>query len=389
MVFVPCMASLSLYMKVDQFSLAGGRIVYAQQQITEPQQAHFVLLFTSRARMEEPDWLQVVQQQYKGVPVVSCSTSGEIYELELQEDSISAVAVMFENTAVEIASTHIDVAAESFQAGQQLAQKLNNPSIKHLLVFSDGWIANGTQLIQGLYSELGKGVTISGGLAGDGANFSKTMVGLNNDINAGNAVAIGLYGDALQVGYGTHGGWNEYGPCMQITRYDGRTVYELDGKPALDLYKEHLAQDADGLPGTALLYPVAISAEGSAEELVRTVFGIDEINKALVLGEPVTGNCSLRFMKAHFDNLLQGVDDAAQQALDNLQKAPQLALVVSCIGRKLLFGQDIDQELTITRQKLGQQTVALGFYSYGEICPVNKEFAKLHHQMLTVTTLAE
>jgi len=376
-------------MNIDQFLITEGEISYSQQRIAHPKHASFVLVFTSRTLLETPQWLSLIYDRYPDIPVVSCSTSGEIYESDLYEESVVALAVQLEKTVAKVNIQKLKETDESFETGKLLGAELVQKDLKHILVFSDGWRINGSDLIRGIYSELPAGVTVSGGLAGDGANFSKTLVGLNDEIEEGIVVGIGLYGDHLAIGFGNHGGWSEKSEPLEVTGVRGRELYKLSNQNALKLYREFMGDDANGLPGKALLYPLAVTLPGTTNAVVRTVFNVDEIEGSISLGEPVPSGSSIQFMRAQFDDLLSGVEKAAKVASANLSLEPQLALVVSCIGRKLLFDKRIEEELTITQKALGDDTVVGGFYSYGEICPIRKDLAELHHQMLTVTLLAE
>src|SRR5438876_246695 len=81
--------------------------------------------------------------------------------------------------------------------------------------------------------------------------------------------AIGFYGDNVRVTHGSKGGWDIFGPERRVTKSSGNVLYELDGKPALKLYKDYLGERAKGLPATALLFPLAVRAEnGSSKQLV-------------------------------------------------------------------------------------------------------------------------
>ena len=376
-------------MQVDQFIVAANQISYSQKNITSPEQVSFILVFTSRSNMESAEWLKVVQKQYPEADVISCSTSGEVYFSELTHEAITGMAVSLEKTHFAIHSAKLAEQEGSFELGKSLANQFSTKDLKHVLLFGDGWLVNGSDLVQGMYASLGKEVSISGGLAGDGANFSKTLVGLNDDIDQRMAVAIGFYGDALKVGFGGHGGWSELGEAYEVTESEGREILKLGNEHSLPLYKQFLGDDADGLPGSALLYPVAVWLPGAEDYVVRTVFNTDEFDQSITLGEPTPQGARLQFMRARFDDLLNGVKGAAEEALTHLGEQPEMALMVSCIGRKLLFNQQIDQEIEETHQILGPQTPIGGFYSYGEICPVQKDLAALHHQMLTLTVFAE
>ena len=376
-------------MQVDQFIVAANQISYSQKNIKSPEQVSFILIFTSRNNMESAEWLKVVQKQYPEADVISCSTSGEVYFSELTHEAITGMAVSLEKTHFAIHSARLAEQEGSFELGKSLANQFSTKDLKHVLLFGDGWLVNGSDLVQGMYASLGKEVSISGGLAGDGANFSKTLVGLNADIDQRMAVAIGFYGDALRVGFGGHGGWSELGEAYEVTVSEGREILKLGNEHSLPLYKHFLDDDADGLPGSALLYPVAVWLPGAEDYVVRTVFNTDEFNQSITLGEPTPEGARLQFMRARFDDLLNGVKGAAEEALTHLGEQPEMALMVSCIGRKLLFNQQIDLEIQETHQILGPKTPIGGFYSYGEICPVQKDLAALHHQMLTLTVFAE
>lgn len=376
-------------MNIDQFLIEAGEAKYSRNDIVVPGKTSFILVFTSRAKLESPDWLDLVFHQYPGVPVVTCSTSGEIYESGINEDTISVLAVQFERTSVRICAESIGATGDSGKVGEALAKGLWQEDLKHVLVFSDGWQINGSALVNGIYSHSPKGTSISGGLAGDGANFSRTMVGLDRKIEEGMAVAIGLYGDQLEVGFGSHGGWNEMGESLEVTEARGREIWKLNGQSALEVYKDFLGKDAYGLPGTALLYPLSVELPGADKPLVRTVFNVDQLEGTISLGEPVAEGTMVKFMRAKFDDLIGGVQKAAQTVKDHFSPNPEFALVVSCIGRKLLFDQRIEEEIQTTREVLGSGTAISGFYSYGEICPVEKDLAALHHQMLTITVFAE
>lgn len=376
-------------MKVDQFLVVANQISYSQKNIASDEPVSFVLVFASRNKMESAEWLPLLQKAYPNTHLVSCSTSGEVYDSGLIDEAVTGMAVSLSRTNFEIHKDKLVDAQGSFALGESLAGKFTTEGLKHVLLFGDGWLVNGSDLVRGMYSRLGNEISISGGLAGDGANFSKTLVGLNTDIDQRMAVAIGFYGDALQVGFGSHGGWSELGEAYEVTEVEGRELLKLGNQSPLPLYKAFLGDDADGLPGSALLYPVAIWLPGAQDYAVRTVFNTDEFNQSITLGEPTPVGAQLQFMRARFHDLLAGVKGAANEAMASLGKKPEMALMVSCIGRKLLFNQHINQEIEQTHQVLGSQTAIGGFYSYGEICPVEKDLAALHHQMLTLTLFTE
>ena len=98
-------------------------------------------------------------------------------------------------------------------------------------------------------------------------------------------VAVGLYGEHVKLGHGSKGGWDTFGPERIVTKSDGNVLYELDDKPALALYKEYLGDRAAGLPGSALLFPLALRASKALENLSAEnddqKVGINIVRKAL------------------------------------------------------------------------------------------------------------
>jgi hypothetical protein len=233
-------------------------------------------------------------------------------------------------------------------------------------------------------------VVITGGLAGDGPRFGTTYVGLNDAPAPGRVAAVGFYGDAIAVGHGSAGGWDVFGPERQITRSKGNVLYELNGKPALDLYKHYLGDDAKGLPGSALLFPLKVfPPDRPHEALTRTIVAVDEQERAMTFaGDMPQGHCA-QLMRGNFDRLVEGAADAAHQAVLPFP-GDRVAVLVSCIGRKLLLGQRICEEVEAVKDVFGDGTALTGFYSYGEVSPhAATDCAELHNQTMTITVFGE
>jgi len=261
----------------------------------------------------------------------------------------------------------------------------------HVFVLSDGLRVNGSELVRGLSQHLPLGVTITGGLAGDGDRFQQTQVMWNGRLQSGKVVAVGLYGDRLKVGYGSFGGWEPFGPKRQITKSDGNVLYELDGEPALTLYKRYLGDHAANLPASGLLFPLSLQVESDDRYLVRTILAVHEAEQSLTFAGDVPEGTTAQLMKASFDRLVDGAMQAASISLQPLAgTAPELAILISCVGRKLLLNQRIEEEVEGVQVVLGDRTPLTGFYSYGEISPFAPGAScELHNQTMTITTLVE
>jgi hypothetical protein len=238
----------------------------------------------------------------------------------------------------------------------------------------------------GLNAELPDEVVVTGGLAGDGDRFERTWVLFANDCTDHAVAAVGLYGAHVDVGHGSRGGWDIFGPQRRITRSEGNVLYELDGRPALELYKHYLGDRASGLPATALLFPLAL--KGSGEELiVRTVLAVDEEAQSMVFAGDVPEGALAQLMRANFDRLIEAASTAARDAMAG---GPTLSVAISCVGRRLILGERTEEELEATLGSLPEGSRQIGFYSYGEISPlVSAGSCTLHNQTMTLTTIRE
>lgn len=357
-------------------------------------QAQLVLYFGSCAALADEAAYNQLKLAFPAANIVGCSTGGQLLDGQITDDISTAVAVQFDATEVFVAREELAPGFTSYQAGRRLAVALDGPTLSSVLVFSDGLQVNGSELVRGLTSVLGNRAIITGGLAGDGAKFQKTLVVANGPGRSGQIAAVGFYGSKLVVGHGSAGGWSTFGPQRRITRSAGNVLIELDGKPALDLYKRYLGEEARGLPGTALLYPLRIMDPASPDQsLVRTVLSVDDAAGTMTFAGNIPEGWSAQLMRGYFDQLAEGAGKAAEMATSPLlasHHGDRVALLVSCIGRRLLMGESIVDEIAAARHALGASTRCTGFYSYGEISPhAATGFSELHNQTMTITTLCE
>jgi hypothetical protein len=353
-----------------------------------PLSASLVLYFASPGTLDDGKRYAELKAMYPKAALLGCTTGGEIVDVDVHDGSITATAIEFEKTKLHLAQEHIGQDKTSFEIGTRLASALPAKGLRAMFLLSDGTNVNGTELVAGIQHILGRDVRLTGGLAGDGASFRTTKVGMNANPETGNVIAVGFYGDQIRIGSGSVGGWDTVGPERVITRSEGNTLYDLDGVPALDLYKQYLGAEAAKLPASALLFPLSIHPRGEPEaSLVRTVVGVDEARKAMIYAGTIPQGHIAQVMLGHFDHLIAGAGRAAEKAAIPEAK---LAILVSCIGRKLLLGQRIADEVEAVAEVLGENCQTTGFYSYGEIAPMEASaYSDLHNQTMTITTFAE
>jgi hypothetical protein len=370
----------------------------------DPSKVNLVMAMGEKAMIAPAGFYERLRREYPLAEIVLCSTAGEIFDDGVQDGSASVTAVEFEKTSVRSARVNIeDFNGCSYEAGKALVGELMAlDELAYILVLSDGGMVNGSELVKGINSQVQDRVLVTGGLAGDGTAFKSTLVGLNAQPGFGQIAAIGLFGGELQISHGSMGGWESFGPERIISRSKGNQLFMIDDEYALDLYKKYLGPYADELPGSALLFPLLVRVSNEEEPVVRTILSIDEESKSMRFAGDVPEGASVRFMKANFDRLVDAASAAANQAIGGRAPGggapgggvvggkPSLSVLISCVGRKIILGNRVSEEVEAVKDVFGGKTLVTGFYSYGEIAPHSSRVqCQLHNQTMTITNFSE
>ena len=361
-------------------------------QTTDNFNPQLVFVFGSRKVLSHIELIKELQARYPLSQLIGCSTSGEIVGTEVNDDSLAVTAVFFEKTMLQFSFLELGDSIDSFKIASQLVSPLISNSLRHLIVLSDGLNVNGSELVRGFREMLPDSVRLTGGLAGDGSDFVETFVIDQQGIPRTKLIAaIGFYGDSIQVGYGSFGGWDSFGIDRKITKSKENVLFEIDGAPALELYKSFLGDKASELPGSGLLFPLSLRTEYDQIPVVRTILSINEMEQSITFAGDMTEGAYVKFMRANVDRLINGSIKAAQTSIENNHDlSPEFALLISCVGRKLVLKQLVEEEVEAASQILGKETVITGFYSYGEISPFSSgSQCELHNQTMTITTFSE
>lgn len=349
-----------------------------------------VLVFGNRYLLEDETMIINIKKEFNYDNIIFGSSSGDILEGTIQDNSISVTAIELEKSTFVIERENIyNFNMQPDLLGKALLDKLPKEKLKHLFVLSDGLI-DGNKLIEGLKSNLNNKIAITGGLCGDDARFEKTLSSFNENPKTGEIVLIGFYGDALEVSYASAGGWFPFGPERKITKSKDNIIFEIDNKPALDVYKNHLAHRVIGLPSASLSFPLNITCEGKQKPVVRTILGHDELQRALILAGDAPENAKVQLLMASVDAIIYGAQFATELAMKNREKKAEIAILVSCFGRKLVMNERAREESEYIKETLGGPTIMTGFYSYGQIAPFDKNGeTNFHNQTMAVTLISE
>ena len=351
----------------------------------------FVLAFGSPSFRDDPSALDELLAAYPRARVLGCSTAGEIFQDELVDNSLAVAIARFEHSELACARAQVASVEGSEEAGRQIAAQLNRPDLRAVFVLSDGLNVNGSDLVRGFNAVLPDSVVVTGGLAGDGDRFERTWTLDRDGLQAGFVTAVGFYGERLRVGHGSKGGWDLFGPERRVTRSKSNVLYELDDRPALELYKEYLGERASGLPATALLFPLAVrSGKEDTNVLVRTILAVDEEENSMTFAGDVPEGNLAQLMRANFERIVEGASGAALMANQQVAAGKDtLSIAISCVGRRLILGEQAEDEIEAVLDELPTGVGQIGFYSYGEISPFASGKCDLHNQTMTLTAFSE
>lgn len=352
---------------------------------------NLVLVFGSPAYFRGNSALADLQATFPQAELLGCSTAGEISATGVTSGSCVVTAVRFEKTRLAGASAMVAPDGDGFAAGLAIGRQLQAPDLRAILVVCPGVRINGSAVVRGIAAEV-PGIPVNGGLAGDDAAFQQTYTLGRNTVGEHGVHAIGLYGDDLTHGQGSFGGWKPFGPARRVTRCADNILYELDGSPALDVYKKYLGAHASNLPASGLYFPFDMLDEAQRPVgLIRTILGVDETAGSLILAGDIDPHGYLRLMHADLAGLVDGAATAARHAVDDQGVTGQsLALLVSCVGRKLVMGDQVGSEIAAVTRVIGPSAISAGFYSYGEIGSVSGGInCQLHNQTMTLTLIGE
>jgi hypothetical protein len=375
-------------MFVDSFTLS-DRIGARGLEVSGDSDRTLVVAFGAADLIDRPSTFDPLLAAYPRSTVIGCSTAGEICGTRVSDGSVSVGVARFADSRIRSASADVPAIGESAAAGLALARALAAPDLRAVFVLSDGLHVNGSALVEGVVRGVRPGVVVTGGLAADGDRFRRTWILHDGRLGDRRVAAVGFYGPRFRCGTGSKGGWDPFGPERIVTRADGNVLYELDGRPALSLYRSYLGDRAAGLPATALLFPLAVREPGAPPEsaVVRTVLAVDPSAESMTFAGSIAEGACAQLMRSTHDRLIDGAATAASASrLD--PPAASLAIAVSCVGRRLVLGERVEAEVEAVSAALPLAR-HVGFYAYGEISPRATGRCDLHNQTMTLLTVSE
>ncbi|MGQ9920319.1 MAG: FIST signal transduction protein [Desulfobacca sp.] len=340
---------------------------------------------------ELPAFLQGVTEALGTQQLIGCTTDGEISCQGFTTNTAVLGGIVTDQITFSLAGA-MGLEGRAEQAGVELAQSLP-PETRYLQLFSDGLKGNGCAILRGIMRVLGTDLPITGGTAGDYGRFHRTWQFLGNRLLTDAAVAIGFAGD-FGVGTGVRSGWSPIGLAKKVTRSAGNILYELGGQPALEVYERFLGKHAAKLPAVGVEYPLGLTGnlDKCADDeylLLRATMSVNRQDGSITFAGEIPEGAQVRLTCGDITSVLQAAEEAANMALVGLEgRVPALIFFYSCMARKIILGRRTKEEIQIVREIIGQDLPVLGFYTYGEFCPLRQGGCSyLHNETVTVSVI--
>ena len=320
-----------------------------------------------------------------------CSTAGEITNKGRFDESLVLTAIHFDEATSRVEAQVFPLEKNQHDTGIAIGSALKKPDLRLVLLFTTMGSLDGSALLLALKQTVGDSVHVTGGIAGDSGRFKQSVVFRNASTSSSGILAVAFYGPSLATQHGVGTGFQTFGNVRTVTRASNFTVFEIDGRPALDVYKEALGKHAAELPTNGLMFPLSVLDQNQQESgLIRAVMTVDEVAKTVTLAGDIESGARVRFMRAHNQSLVEGARGAAGRAALPSIPPQSLGLLISCVARKFIMGDAIDDELEAAADELKNCATTTGFYAYGEFGPFfSQNDCQLHNQTLTITVLSE
>jgi hypothetical protein len=373
-------------MKIEKLIFTNEQWEILEEKKCEANGVNIVFVFGDIDIVQQVDHNKILKKLYPNAEIVICSTAGNILDTSIDAYGAVASAISFDSAFVQTSAKHLNLNTPT-QDIKELIHSLDKKELQHILLFTPG-LNNAPEILNEINLE--NNITISGGLAADNYKFEQTYLCLNNIKGEDVAIAIGLYGSSIDVQVSAETGWQEFGAKRIVTKSEKNIIYEIDNKPAIELYKRYLGNEIKNLPNSALRFSLSVRKRANDKnKVIRTIIHVNEDNSLVYAGNIEEGSV-VQLMKTNIPNVLDGAFLSAKK-IRPLNSKPSLALLISCCARRSVLKQFAEEEIEIIQDILTSTTQIIGFYSYGEIAPFSNDLTNsfLHNQTMTITAIYE
>ena len=371
-------------------------------QASQPLNGHspsFMMLFASPTTYSQEELVKILKSKSPQSVLIGCSTSGEITPAGSTDNSVALMAIYSDAIRFVPGIGH-DIKKDPRQAGRDMATDIQKRSggekPKTALMLPDGLAGNGADIVRGVLDVFGEDFCLAGGAAGDDFLFQKTFEYIDDQVVSGSAVGVGLYGN-FSFGIGVRHGWMSIGTSRTATKSKSNILYELDGKPAIEMYEDQFGKDKkvisqkEPLARLAITYPLGIAIPGKDEYLIRDPITVDE-QGAITCAAEIPEGSQVYIMIGSREEAIEAAEDASRKAIEQVKgKEIKAIFLFNCIARKKLLMAKKQEEIDRIRAVFGPQIPLIGFYTYGEQAPLGGAIAtcSFHNETDVLFVLAE
>lgn len=299
--------------------------------------------------------------------VIGTSTSGEILDGKMQDNSISLSFAVFENTKIKTYYAPI----VDFDSGKKMAEDIMEPNTKAIISFSESLKSDPPSFFKG-FESINNEVIIAGGNAGDNENFKKTFVIKDNHIYFEGIVLCTLVSESLLVHNDYTLNWTPIGSELTITKAQGNIVSEINNQPILEIYKYYFGDDIEkDLPNSIVDFPLIKNENGI--DIARSLLMLLEDQSFFYAGQFSVGD-KVRFAIGNVNEVLENAHNFSQEVS---KKSSEGIFVYSCSVRRNFLKSELENEFKL----LNTIAPCSGFLTYGEFYNTGKS-----NQVLNITT---
>jgi hypothetical protein len=329
--------------------------------------------------------LKQIHQAFPGIELIGGTTDGELSSvLEFQQDSLTLMVFCSEEIEIkagvgrEVSTNPVEVIRQAVAQAQG-----NSTTTSQLcLTVPEGFTASGVSILDGLKRVLGQNVPILGGLAADHWRFQKTYQFFRTEVLS-DAVPILLFSGALLFSHSLASGWHPIGKKSRVTKVNKNIIYEIDDKPAIEFYRHYFGD----LPPSAE-YPLAVFDREEKHFFLRAANVFDEESGSITLFADIPEQAVVQIAEATREDILAASQTSIRNAIASYPGSePEAALFFSCASRRKILGTRTKEEYELAKSCLTKALPICGFYSSGEIAPLEQKGQTEFHNKTFVTLL--
>lgn len=336
---------------------------------------------------EYPVILQKIKEEFPGIQIVGCSSSGELSsKLGYSEGSLLLITFASDTitSAISVArNISKDVSASVDDALAEARSKLKGEPTM-CFTFPDIFTIGTVRLIEELQKRLGVNFPIFGGGASDPWKFDKTCEFYNDEILQ-DAAPMLFFSGPLEIVFNIGSGWEPFTTQRPIVESSKNTIFKIGEDSALDFYKHYL-----GAPPT-LAHPLAVYEEGQKRYFLRVALKTDEENGSILFGGDLPKCATTSICQADPQSLIKETERLMKETTKQLgQEKPSCAFVISCSCRQKILGTKTREEYRVLQEEVSSDIPMFGFYAYGQVSPfIKNEPAFVHNESIVTLFLQE